>query len=483
MDRMRALVSAGLLCALLAGQLPVPSAAERAGAHERLLQTLARLLPDADAVCRLAQDEAQPAAVRFELFVHAERVACAAGDVAAGLRVADACSAVFAVGRDAARADCLARFEAAGAAAPPALAGARLLEAERTLEGDGTWFAAHLARARELAHEDAPAVSGAHVEWEATLLAQARAAYEDSIGANFTPAARARFLAFYRGRFDEALAGLRQSDDRAARIAGDKIRGRQMPADMTALTQQAEEWLSLSRSQAHALAQRHLCLRARSLLAPCVFDALATGMMEGDVDALARTRLRTVFERATDLSIATFAPALRQWRFTAPADGERLLISGGEWRVADGVLLGHNDGEKTRATARVAWRRIDSVTIRGGIRSPAGLNFRVAIGDFNALFNWEVADENHFYYRDAGIVVAPRRLRRGEEHTLRVHQLGEQIVATVDGDFVAAMPGKLDGTVTVYPAVGSTIFVRSIDVLGEVDLGRGVTGHVGTARW
>ena len=42
-------------------------------------------------------------------------------------------------------------------------------------------------------------------------------------------------------------------------------------------------------------------------------------------------------------------------------------------------------------------------------------------------------------------------------------------------------PGRLDGTVTVYPALGSEIFVRSIEVVGDVDLGTVVTGH-GTSR-
>ena len=42
--------------------------------------------------------------------------------------------------------------------------------------------------------------------------------------------------------------------------------------------------------------------------------------------------------------------------------------------------------------------------------------------------------------------------------------------------------GRLAGTICVYPAVGSEIFVRKMSVIGEVDPSIVVTGPVGTLR-
>ncbi|MEO6594299.1 MAG: hypothetical protein ABIP94_06065 [Planctomycetota bacterium] len=116
----------------------------------------------------------------------------------------------------------------------------------------------------------------------------------------------------------------------------------------------------------------------------------------------------------------------------------------------------------------------------GGIQTEVGLNFRIAVGPVNILFNWEGADQNHFYFRDEGgervQVTEPRLLRAGREHTIVLRQFDEDVLVFVDGAEVARGRATLAGTVCVYPAIGSEIFVRSIDIVGDVDLGRVVTG-------
>ncbi|HEU4420704.1 MAG TPA: hypothetical protein VFT55_17325, partial [Planctomycetota bacterium] len=62
-----------------------------------------------------------------------------------------------------------------------------------------------------------------------------------------------------------------------------------------------------------------------------------------------------------------------------------------------------------------------------------------------------------------------------------LRQLDDQVVVCLDGNQVETGPGRLDGTVTVYPALGSEIFVSSIEIVGDVDLGTVVAGP-GTAR-
>ena len=80
------------------------------------------------------------------------------------------------------------------------------------------------------------------------------------------------------------------------------------------------------------------------------------------------------------------------------------------------------------------------------------------------------------------MVVGSRRLRPGQEHVIRVRQVGELVAVTVDGEPIALGPGTLSGSVSVYPAVGSEIFVRAIDVVGDVDLATVVTGPTGKTR-
>lgn len=163
------------------------------------------------------------------------------------------------------------------------------------------------------------------------------------------------------------------------------------------------------------------------------------------------------------------ARGVQALRFARDADREQLLYARGEWRVADGLLQGRAVGENNFATHRYAFRNTRSVVIRGGIRSEGGLNFRCLVGDVNLLLNWEVADENHFWRHGERRAKGPRALAAGKEHTIVLLQDGELVHVLIDGALWWSEPGCLDGTITVYPALGSEIFVREILVDGDVD--------------
>ena len=109
--------------------------------------------------------------------------------------------------------------------------------------------------------------------------------------------------------------------------------------------------------------------------------------------------------------------------------------------------------------------------IRGGIRSNDGLNFRCKVGDINLLLNWEVADENHLWLNGRRFAVQPRLLEAGKEHTIAIFAEGLRCDVCIDGEriWTANLPSPLAGTITVYPALGSEIFVREILIDGDPD--------------
>ena len=56
-------------------------------------------------------------------------------------------------------------------------------------------------------------------------------------------------------------------------------------------------------------------------------------------------------------------------------------------------------------------------------------------------------------------------------------EVGQDVVVRVDDTKVYTTKAKLDGTVTVYPAHGSTISVSEIYITGVPEAGREVSGH------
>ncbi|MCA8975609.1 MAG: hypothetical protein KDC98_12885 [Planctomycetes bacterium] len=463
-------------------RLPVPDATALAAAQEAFLEILARAgAASSHELLDLAHDPKSAPVVRWLLCQHGERVARVALDLEAGLRAADESAAIFAIDGTTARADCLRRFAATTGMSVQALVGAWLGEAERALDG-GTDPAASLASALALAAADSPPGLAALAHREAAAIVSARDARNASAAAPDDFALRGRALAFHCCRRDQGLVDLERGGARLGRVAAAKIgRGADDPL---APVRAAEHWLSLSRSETDRAVQRNLQRRALALL-----DAVALACWpRTDADtppALAGPeggRALALQARVTDDLRAFATPGVDAVRFSGAADLERLVVTNGEWKIEDGLLLGRSTGAATRATLPFAFRTIDCVTIRAGIRSPDGLNLRVAVGDVNLLLNWEVADENHCYFGDACVRVGPRCLVAGTEHTIRLRQIGDRRVVLIDDKVMAVGEGKLGGPITVYPALGSEIFVRSIDVVGDVAWPAVVEGPTGTTR-
>ena len=107
--------------------------------------------------------------------------------------------------------------------------------------------------------------------------------------------------------------------------------------------------------------------------------------------------------------------------------------------------------------------------IRGGIQSAAGLNFRCKAGDVNLLLNWEVEDQNHLWQNGACHRTSPRVLEQGKEHTILIFSDGASAHVCVDQQHLYTVRGMLAGTVSVYPSLGSEIFVREVLVDGVPD--------------
>ena len=160
---------------------------------------------------------------------------------------------------------------------------------------------------------------------------------------------------------------------------------------------------------------------------------------------------------------------LSRLRFQHPGAEDQLVYANGNWRVDDGELVGASTGADNFATHRVRFSTMNAVVIRGGIRSAAGLNFRCKAGDVNLLLNWEMEDQNHLWQNGACHRTSPRILQTGEEHTILVFSDGASCHVCIDDRHLYTVPGSLSGTVSVYPALGSEIFVRELLVDGSPD--------------
>ena len=159
---------------------------------------------------------------------------------------------------------------------------------------------------------------------------------------------------------------------------------------------------------------------------------------------------------------------LERLTFSSDEDLGAWRISGGEWLVKKGAAYGHQTGDRY---AYLTWPRyygaVSSVVVRGSIVSPANENFRVAIGHVSAIFNWELDDADRYHDGwGVGQSATPRSLAAGSDHEIKFVQDGDVIRVLVDGRETWQTKGRMAGTVTVYPAVGSTIRVREVEIRG-----------------
>jgi len=446
------LALAPLLPAPLAAQDPVPSDSERAEARTQVLETLIdwivlRATDDVDALVQqmLAEAKAQPApATRYVLLEQCLRAARRGGSLRANLEVAHAMSEQFAVDPVAVH---LASFEAlrARSSIPVRNLVMSLIDlmhasVEREISPSmNSAAAAAIEWARK--HGD-----GALLRWTERSLAEVatiRAAWE-RIDTNDSDAVTG-FRCKYRGVWHGGEAVLLNEPEALAskldcvRIA-DRLRG---------LAAQSDEPLVI----------RHLRERAYYWyrMAWLQSDGLETQRIVRQM-----SRLEDQLAQAQDLGALSFDTA---------AEIDELVFARGEWRIDDGKLNGRagDSGIASTATLRLPYESMQCVIVRGGILSPAGLNFRLEAGSCNALFNWEVADENHIYFGDTLQVVPKHRFAVRQTHDFRLRQLGPFVVAFLDGVELCRQQATLSGTVSVYPALHSEIFVEELAVLGSID--------------
>jgi hypothetical protein len=66
-------------------------------------------------------------------------------------------------------------------------------------------------------------------------------------------------------------------------------------------------------------------------------------------------------------------------------------------------------------------------------------------------------------------------LTAGKLHTIALHRTDTGIVVCIDDRPWCTGIGTLDGTVSVYPALGSEIFVREILVDGDLEVAGSVS--------
>jgi hypothetical protein len=163
-----------------------------------------------------------------------------------------------------------------------------------------------------------------------------------------------------------------------------------------------------------------------------------------------------------------------------PETLERFIIPDRNlWRAEDGVAIGHAPDRGTPAvlTYNVAFRRIAKAIVTGRILPPKNQNFRLTVSPIHMIFNWELADENHFYSpngtktRTTGHALTP-----GVDHRIAVVQEGQEAAVYVDEKEVYRTTAQLSGIVSIFPAEGSTIAVSKLEIQGEPDFQKEVIG-------
>lgn len=458
-----------VICSTLAAQptfgepaplLPVPGAAALAAARTGALAALAdalRLTPGSNVwqaqhqLQQAARSAADPA-VRYLLLAEAVGTAERAGDATAARNGILELARTFAVDADELTLPLLLRMHAGG---PQAQVGAALVALELArgamFAADETtmlrWYDAAL-RAAQLG-ADAPLYD--FVRERAAWLRGWHAAWRDVIGDHD-----------FDGRLSLAsdLGALAGGVPNAAATAHDLAPlFAAVPDDLA-----ARPWARLDAEGLVALAGRARSPVVCEGLLRVAVARLADGWNVLD-DAERGRRCEAIVALTTRLATAR---GVHRLAFRADADLDQLVVSNGDWRVRDGVLVGSCTGTDNYATHRLAFRAIRTVVVRGGIRSAAGLNFRCKVGDVNLLLNWEVEPENHLWYLGQRTAKGPPALQAGREHCIVfVASPHDGVHVCIDGVRWWTAPGSLAGTVTIYPALGSEIFVREILVDGE----------------
>lgn len=167
----------------------------------------------------------------------------------------------------------------------------------------------------------------------------------------------------------------------------------------------------------------------------------------------------------------------RTFRFERPADLDGWIAYGGDWSVQDGVAVGRSLYPQSQRyswlTNRTAWADVERVVVHAGLDRSSPHNLRIGVGAVTVILNWELADTNLVHYIGSdGHRAGRRALTPGRESEIVVESRGEgalrQVRLVVDDRVLWEDEGPpLWGSVTVYPALGSTIRVREVEITGR----------------
>ncbi len=173
----------------------------------------------------------------------------------------------------------------------------------------------------------------------------------------------------------------------------------------------------------------------------------------------------------------TPASVTRTFRFASNADLGAWVRSGGDWRVEDGHAVGRSlypqSDRYSWLTCREAFGEIERVVVHGGLAAGSPHNLRIGVGAVTVILNWEVSDANLVHYVGSdGHGAGSRALRPGVDSEIVIESRGvgtdRHVRLVVDDRLLWEGVGPpLMGTVTVYPALGSTIRVRDVTVTGR----------------
>jgi len=165
------------------------------------------------------------------------------------------------------------------------------------------------------------------------------------------------------------------------------------------------------------------------------------------------------------------------FRFEKATDLHAWVAYGGDWSVSDGQAVGrslHPQSDRySWLTCRTAYSNIERVIVHASLDESSPHNLRLGVGAVTVILNWEMADNNLVHYIGSDARVAGRRaLVPRRESEIIVESIGTGAdrhgrLVVVDRVLWEDEGPPLVGTVTVYPALGSTIRIRDVEITGR----------------
>jgi len=178
-------------------------------------------------------------------------------------------------------------------------------------------------------------------------------------------------------------------------------------------------------------------------------------------------------------SIGSGAPGVTKTthRFESAADLDAWVVYGGDWTVSDQHAVGRSlypqSDRYSWLTCRQSYGDIERVIVHAKLDASTPHNLRIGVGAVTVILNWELGDLNLVHYVGSDGHRAGRRvLTPGRESEIIVESIGtgpvRHVRLVVDDHVLWEDEGPpLVGTVTVYPALGSKIHVREVEIIGR----------------